>query len=186
MNLADKELWMYVAQDIAEKAEYIPAAIGIGVLGFAFAAFAFRLCGRRMQNPGTLFFGLIYLPMVLILTYFEREAGSRQGISLVPFETLGGARANSYVLENVLLFLPFGILMAGTFKPMRRLWLSLLAGAACSLCIEVTQLITQRGYFQVDDILMNSIGSGIGCVLLKAFRYLSDIRKAAAYHEDHG
>lgn len=186
MNLTDRELWMYVAQDLAEKSEYLPAAFGIGVLVFALLWALFRLRGRRVSRPGLLLLWLIYLPMLLILTYFEREAGSRHGISLVPFETLGGPRANSYVLENVFLFLPFGILMAGTFKPLRRPWLGLLLGAVCSLGIEVSQLVTQRGYFQVDDILMNSLGAGLGCVCFRVYGYLAGLGKAAAYHEDRG
>lgn len=183
MNLTDRELWIYIVQDIAEKAKYIPVAAGIGILGLGLAATGIKLC-RRIRNFKLLFLWLVYLPLLLILTYFEREAGSRQGVSLIPFETLGGARANAYVVENVFLFLPFGMLMAAALKPMRRLWFSLLMGAACSLCIEIMQLITQRGYFQVDDILMNSLGSGIGCILARIYMRLTGPRSLAAFHEE--
>lgn len=186
MNLADRKLWMYVAQDIAEKAEYIPVAAGIGILGFVLVAMGFRIRKRKMKNAKVLLLWFVYLPMLLILTYFEREAGSRQGASLIPFETLGGARADAYVLENVFLFLPFGSLMAAAVKPMRRLGVSLFAGAVCSLCIELMQLITQRGYFQVDDILMNSLGSGIGCICVKVFLWFSKLWRPEIYHEDLG
>lgn len=39
-----------------------------------------------------------------------------------------------------------------------------------SLTIEITQLLTQRGHFQVDDILMNTIGAGVGA-LFGLFRF---------------
>ena len=47
---------------------------------------------------------------------------------------------------------------------------SLFAGFCLSLTIEITQLLTQRGHFQVDDILMNTIGAGVGA-LFGLFRF---------------
>ena len=79
-----------------------------------------------------------------------------------------------YLLALVhITFLP-----ATLFRPMRNLVLSLMAGAFCSLMIETTQLITQRGYFQVDDILMNSIGTVIGC---SCFCLLTGIYRICRY-----
>ncbi len=37
-------------------------------------------------------------------------------------------------------------------------------GMLFSLCCEGIQLVTQRGYFQLDDIIMNVLGSGLGYV----------------------
>lgn len=103
--------------------------------------------------------------MIFIITIFEREPGSRTGISLTLCETLGGPRANAYVIENILLFIPFGFFVPKMWKGLRRLSVCVFAGFCFSLAIEVTQLLTQRGHFQVDDILMNTIGAGIGAVI---------------------
>ena len=51
--------------------------------------------------------------MLLFITFLSREPGSRDGIDWMPFSTLGsGPRGDAFVLENVLLFVPFGVLTA--------------------------------------------------------------------------
>jgi glycopeptide antibiotics resistance protein len=108
--------------------------------------------------------------MIFIITIFEREPGSRTGISLTLFETLGGPHDNAYVIENILLFIPFGFLVPKMWKCLRRIPVCVFAGFCLSLTIEITQLLTQRGHFQVDDILMNTIGAGVGA-LFGLFRF---------------
>lgn len=179
MNLTDREVWAYMLQDIAEKSVYIPAAALVGIAGFAVLKAWLRLKNRTLRRPWLWISWFVYLPLLLILTIFEREPGSRQGVSLVLFETFGSARMNSFVIENVLLFIPFGCLAAGTVRPMRFLPLSAAAGAVCSLCIETVQLLTGRGFFQVDDILLNAIGMGVGCVCFGLFRSRKDEGSAA-------
>ena len=60
------------------------------------------------------------------------------------------------------MFLPYGFLASWAFKRMRRFWNCTLLGAVTSLGIESLQLITARGYFQIDDILTNTLGTVIG------------------------
>ena len=113
---------------------------------------------------------IIYFVMIFIITIFEREPGSRTGISLTLFETLGGPHDNAYVIEKILLFIPFGFLVPKMWKCLRRIPVCVFAGFCLSLTIEITQLLTQRGHFQVDDILMNTIGAGVGA-LFGLFRF---------------
>lgn len=110
--------------------------------------------------------------ILLYLTLFEREAGSRQAVSLKLFETFGDVRSNAYVVENILLFIPFGVLGACFWKCLRNPVVFLVIGAVYSVFIEVVQLVTQRGYFQVDDIVMNSLGSGVGCLCFLFVRWI--------------
>ncbi|WP_270279454.1 VanZ family protein [Enterocloster citroniae] len=123
-------------------------------------------CNKRCLKCTLL---IIYFIMLSILTIFEREPGSRTEMCLTLFGTIGGPRDNSYVIENVLLFIPFGILAPWTWRLMRNPVICTLFGFALSCTVEVIQLITQRGYFQVDDIFTNTIGTLIGAVVFWIF-----------------
>ena len=51
----------------------------------------------------------------------------------------------------------------------RGFWCCTFIGALTSLTVECLQLITQRGYFQIDDILTNTLGSVIGWLVFRMF-----------------
>lgn len=76
---------------------------------------------------------IIYFVMIFIITIFEREPGSRTGISLTLFETLGGPHDNAYVIENILLFIPFGFLVPKMWKCLRRIPVCVFAGFVSAL-----------------------------------------------------
>ncbi len=81
------------------------------------------------------------------------------------------------VLLNVALFLPLGILLPLVFRRFRRPDWTLLAGVGLSLAIESAQLFTDRGAFDVDDILNNSLGAILGwCLLMVVFTLLAKLR----------
>ena len=157
---------MYILKDILIELKYLPIALAAGILiGGVLLVFS--------QNRRRAFLSIlciIYFVMIFIITIFEREPGSRTGISLTLFETLGGPHDNAYVIENILLFIPFGFLVPKMWKCLRRIPVCVFAGFCLSLTIEITQLLTQRGHFQVDDILMNTIGAGVGA-LFGLFRF---------------
>ncbi|MEE3392108.1 MAG: VanZ family protein [Lachnospiraceae bacterium] len=104
-----------------------------------------------------------YMIVIVQLTLICRESGTRDAISLTFFGTYyPSVRAVAYMLENLLLFIPYGILLPNAFKACKKPWVTLLIGFLSSLAIEVTQLITKRGYFQVDDIWLNTLGALVG------------------------
>lgn len=73
-------------------------------------------------------------------------------------------RLNSFenLFGNVLSFVPFGFLLPFLHKESRHWWV-LLINAFCLVCsIELFQLITAFGAFDVDDILLNCAGSMLG------------------------
>lgn len=63
---------------------------------------------------------------------------------------------------NVLAFLPAGILLPVLFPRLRRMRALLAAAFGASLTVEVVQLLTGFGRFDVDDILLNVVGAAIG------------------------
>ena len=70
--------------------------------------------------------------------------------------------AHAYFVENIIMFIPFGILAPMVFKRMRNMRFCVLIGFLCSCGIEISQLITQRGYCQIDDVVTNTVGMLVG------------------------
>lgn len=121
--------------------------------------------------PFTSFF--MYLAIILFITFLSREAGSRKGVDLQLFSTWGiNQRNNAYVIENILLFIPYGFVCAFAWKSARNIFMEIIYGFFTSLTIETMQLITQRGYFQIDDIITNTMGSIIGYFIFRCIEFL--------------
>lgn len=63
---------------------------------------------------------------------------------------------------NVLAFMPLGVLIPVSFPGIDRWWTVLLYSFWLSLCIELFQLVSHFGVFDVDDILLNTLGGVLG------------------------
>lgn len=73
-------------------------------------------------------------------------------------------RVNGFdnLFGNVLAFMPLGILIPVSFPEIDRWWMILLHSFWLSLCIELFQLVSHFGAFDVDDILLNTLGGLLG------------------------
>lgn len=115
--------------------------------------------------------GYYLLPILLLpfrLSFFQEKRGSRKEISLVLFETWGHSfHMHAMFIENIIMFIPFGVLLPIVFKQVRSGWKCVLIGFLCSCGIEITQHITQRGYLQLDDVITNTVGMFIGWAIWK-------------------
>ena len=149
--------------------------LGMAILVFAAGLVTWRNRWRMnhgMDNvpvfPAACFY--MYVVILLTITFFSRESGSGEGIDLALFSTWGiNDRNNAYVIENVLLFVPYGFFGAWSYTKLRKFIPSLGLGLLTSLVIECLQLLTQRGFFQLDDILTNVLGSVLGLVIASVF-----------------
>lgn len=111
---------------------------------------------------------IAYIIVTFQTVFFSREAGSRKEISLVLFETWGHSfHMHAMFIENIIMFIPFGVLLPIVFKQVRSGWKCVLIGFLCSCGIEITQHITQRGYLQLDDVVTNTVGMFIGWAIWK-------------------
>ena len=63
------------------------------------------------------------------------------------------------------MFFPFGILVPARFRRLRNPLFCVDAGFLASCFLELAQLVTQRGYCQLDDIATNTLGAGIGWLI---------------------
>ncbi|MEQ1676373.1 MAG: VanZ family protein [Chitinophagaceae bacterium] len=66
---------------------------------------------------------------------------------------------------NIIGFIPLGILLPLLFSRLRKGWKTILAVFMISLLFESTQLYTGLGVFDVDDLLLNTIGGLAGYLL---------------------
>lgn len=69
---------------------------------------------------------------------------------------------------NVLFFIPIGYL-ACLMLSRHRLLFSGLVGLALSLLIESSQFVFKKGAFDVDDLLNNTLGAVLGCLMCLFF-----------------
>lgn len=165
----------YIISDMLSMLSYLPDGILLGLPVSLLVMMSVKKSSRRKEKKlpwisGSLFG--VYLAILIVITLFSREAGSREGIDLRFLSTWGiNARNNAYVVENVLLFIPYGFLTCLVFRDLRNPVLGMCLGFVSSLSIECIQLISKRGYFQIDDIVTNVLGMMIGYVLFWIFKY---------------
>jgi glycopeptide antibiotics resistance protein len=155
--------------------EYIGSAVGYSVLVILIGYILKMLLIPKRINVQTkfrprrvvLFFVCnIYIFLLISITILSREPGSRTEVNLLVFDTFSKNSAdNVYPIENILLFIPFGLLLPLLIKQFRNVIRISGFGIMSSLVIEVIQYITQRGYFQTDDIIANVLGTLIGYII---------------------
>lgn len=67
-----------------------------------------------------------------------------------------------YILGNIALFMPLGMLLPWSCKWMNRWWRVAGAGMLLSITIELTQYIMATGLYELDDVLHNTWGTALG------------------------
>ncbi len=123
------------------------------------------------------FLSLLFIIYILILFYIVTFQDSGFGTSnFTPFKEifryhLGSSLFFKNIVGNLLLFIPFGFLVAYYLKNYK-LWLVLILSFISSLAIEVTQYKIGR-VFDIDDIILNVLGGVIGFMLFVAFDAIS-------------
>ena len=74
-------------------------------------------------------------------------------------------------IGNIIWFVPFGFILPllGIKKK-----LTLILGAVLSLVIEVMQLLFDVGFTELDDLILNTLGCGIGIMLFCLFSHFRE------------
>lgn len=183
-----------IEQDIFDTFRYLPHAVAVGV-GFVTVAAAWKnrqmiKKQKRLEHahavPGIQlllwFLVAVYFAMMLSITLFSREPGSRTGVDVKLFETWGNQRLpDRYFVENILLFLPFGVLLPAAVPSLRKGWCCVYAAFSTSMMLETVQLLTERGYCQLDDVVTNTFGAAVGYLLFVLLRHIWKKRKSSAF-----
>ena len=74
------------------------------------------------------------------------------------------------IILNILLFIPFGYMLPYILKKLQKAsWIVILIGFVCSLLTETIQLLTHLGWFDLDDLMNNTVGCILGVIFYRIF-----------------
>ncbi len=152
--------------------------IVIGVVWFCISfVFLFGVCWMNKEEirlSKRFLHGLIVLYSIgLVILLFFRPNGSSYGsINVIPFNTIYYYLSGNFdflialynLAANIGLFIPFGLYYRYlNVSPSLK---GLLLITTCSIMvIESLQFITKRGSFDIDDLLLNVLGVGLGYLI---------------------
>lgn len=116
--------------------------------------------------------------VVFISSGFGRVDHEEYRYNLTLFQEIGryygvGIRTGNWtlfrfnVIGNVLVFIPLGIFLPKLFLRLSKVLPVTVLSLELSLIIEVTQLVTRIGSFDVDDLFLNTIGGILGYLIYK-------------------
>lgn len=121
----------------------------------------------KRKDISTVLLG-VAVALILWITILSRENLIGTPITFRPFHALVSflkeiqrGRIGANFLGNIILFVPVGVLLP-SITGWKKMWKTVAAGIGFSLFIEIIQLITSRGCFDFDDVLLNGLGTVIG------------------------
>lgn len=198
MNLTDFVYRLFVQQTRNISITSLLCMILIGVyVFFLFVFFWNKKSEKRITgyNQVVITLLIIYVCFLLQITIFSRAEGSRSSIHnsyefhfslkkmwmilkymIVPSYSeiyQGGwfsAQQLVYDMFNVMLFIPYGILLALLQKNVfwvKRILMSVCYFFLSTLAIECAQWKLGRGYFEIRDIILNVAGGFLGCIAVQ-------------------
>lgn len=74
------------------------------------------------------------------------------------------------LIGNVIAFIPFGALIRWVRNQKTGFWIAVLYTFLFSLAIEMIQFFTKVGVFDVDDLLLNTMGGALGYAIYRILR----------------
>ena len=137
---------------------------------------------------------VFYLVALIIILFLLRTKGwtdislfeyMQRSSNLVPFKTItqfftayenGQLNPNiliENILGNLLLFFPMGLYLPFYFRKLSKPLLFILSMLVLLFVVELTQIITRRGSFDIDDFILNMLGALIGFGIWK----ISSVKK---------
>ena len=149
---------------------------------------------NKIKRAGMVAF-LLYIAALIYFLFFSESYG-RAGFAereyhynVVPFREIKrfwiyreqlGVFA---VVTNLLGIVPFGFILPLIVRRARGFFLITLSGFALSLFVEVVQLITKVGCFDVDDLILNTLGAAVGYILFAVCHLIDDQTRRKKYGE---
>ncbi len=124
---------------------------------------------------------LLYIAFIIYFLIFSdwygRTVMGTYRYNLVPFkeirrfweyrEQLGMAAMFTNLFGNILIFIPFGFFLPMASR-IRSFSTTLLSSLGLSLCVEIFQFFTKVGSFDVDDLILNTLGGVLGYLIFTA------------------
>lgn len=139
---------------------------------------------RKFRIIGVILF-LIYLLFLSYVLFFAESFGrgmavDYHGYNTIPFHEIRryiehferlGMRSVINLGGNILAFMPFGFFRPIIGRRKHSFLRTLVQGSLFSCAVEVTQLVTNVGSFDVDDIILNTFGVILGYIVFLLFSF---------------
>lgn len=143
---------------------------------------------KRVFSKGTVWFlFVVYLAFLLYFLFWSEYFGRTERIegfqyNLEPFREIGRyvhLRSSmpklfvTNIIGNIAAFVPFGVLLPVLLPVrMKRLWVTFFLSYLLSLSVETAQAISHVGIFDLDDIILNTLGGVGGYIIYRVLRRL--------------
>lgn len=143
---------------------------------------------KALRICSTVIFGVYIILLTYFLFFAESTGRTFQGRSyhynlvllkeikrfLKYRETLGVTAVVLNLVGNIAAFIPFGAILPVMHRKFRSFYFMTFLTFEFSLVIEIIQLVSKVGSFDVDDLLLNTIGGMMGYL---AFAIMDRIRR---------
>lgn len=142
---------------------------------------------RKIKCLSVLLF-ILYVLLLVYFLFFSEEYGRvateerMYRYNLIPFveirrfwiyrKQLGVFAVFTNIFGNVIGFIPYGFILPVIAHKCRRGTFIITSGFALSLLVETVQLFARVGCFDVDDLILNTLGAAIGYLLFAVCNYL--------------
>ncbi|MEG0895508.1 MAG: VanZ family protein, partial [Oscillospiraceae bacterium] len=101
-----------------------------------------------------------FIPFKTIYTYIQSAVNNTMNISIIL----------QNIIFPIILFVPMGILSLINENHFKKTTHIVCCSLAISTVIEVLQLVLRRGVFDIDDILLNLLGTVLGIVIFSLIK----------------
>ena len=118
-----------------------------------------------------------YCIFILCMTVWLRESNDYQIHRKIHWRHYRSITAvlSPDVINNILIFIPLGLLV-GLLSPRYTLVKVIVVGFFVSETVECFQLIWNKGTFDVDDLLNNTVGAAIGGIIATVITWIREKR----------
>lgn len=169
----NKDVFIRILEDISHVSGYAGVGFAIAlVYGAVYLLYTLicKLMKRErklgMDHAVAVFMLLIYITAFIYIVLMSREPDTYSGVNLQLWSSWGhSVTTKAFFIENILLFIPMGILMPSAFKIFRKPYICIPACMLMSLCIEVIQYSFGLGIAELDDVITNTAGGAIGYII---------------------
>ncbi|WP_214482133.1 VanZ family protein [Bacillus sp. SM2101] len=128
-----------------------------------------------------LLFGIYFLMLIYMMFFgFSRSSFEESSYNLIPFKTIGNYVNNIghysarvimiNLIGNIIVFIPFGLFLSLLIPKLRKSSLLILVFIWLISSLELLQFVFSLGSFDIDDILLNTVGAWLGLKVLLTVR----------------
>ena len=121
---------------------------------------------RKIRFLSVLLF-ILYVLLLVYFLFFSEEYGR-----VTAEERVYRFALITNLFGNVIGFIPYGFILPVIAHKCRNGLFIVASGFSLSLLVETVQLIAKVGCFDVDDLILNTLGAAIGYMLFAVCNYL--------------